>query len=134
MSSEPVKKPVALIADDDDVMRLMLSEVAISAGFDVVGVGNGSEAIELAEEIDPDIILLDVNMPELDGYSACEYLRSSPATSLTPIIVVTAKDLTTEDHDRLTGRVEEIVEKNAFSREQLLQRLGKAVAACSINK
>ncbi|MGI9232358.1 MAG: two-component system response regulator [Woeseiaceae bacterium] len=87
-----MKKPVALIADDDDVMRLMLSEVAISAGFDVVGVGNGSEAINVAEEIDPDIILLDVNMPELDGYSACEHLRSSPATSLTPIIVVTGND------------------------------------------
>ncbi len=92
MSTERVKKPIALIADDDDVMRLMLSEVAISAGFDVVGVGDGSEAINVAEEIDPDIILLDVNMPELDGYSACEHLRATPATSLTPIIVVTGND------------------------------------------
>ncbi len=92
MSTESVKKPVALIADDDAVMRLMLSEVAISAGFDVIGVGNGTEAINVAEEADPDIILLDVNMPELDGYSACERLRATPATSMTPIIVVTGND------------------------------------------
>ncbi len=92
MSPESAKKPVALIADDDDVMRLMLSEVAISAGFDVVDVCDGAAAITAADEVDPDIILLDVNMPRMDGFSACERLRSSPKTSLTPIIVVTGND------------------------------------------
>lgn len=92
MTSIVDKKPVALIVDDDKVMRLMLSEVAISAGFDVIDVGDGMAAIAAAEEVDPDLILLDVNMPELDGYSACECLRASPTTALTPIIVVTGDD------------------------------------------
>ncbi len=52
------------------------------------------KAVEAATETAPDLILLDVNMPELDGYSACEQLRSSPETSLTPIIVVTGNDNT----------------------------------------
>jgi len=92
MTTERGEKAVALIADDDDVMRLMLTEVAISAGFDVIDVRDGAAAITAAEHADPDIILLDVNMPELDGFSACERLRASPKTSLTPIIVVTGND------------------------------------------
>lgn len=92
MNSDSRKKPVALIVDDDKVMRLMLTEAAISAGFDVIDVGDGMAAIAAAEEVDPDLILLDVNMPELDGYSACERLRSSPTTAHTPIILVTGDD------------------------------------------
>ncbi|MGI9248852.1 MAG: putative bifunctional diguanylate cyclase/phosphodiesterase, partial [Woeseiaceae bacterium] len=92
MNSGTVQKPVALIVDDDDLMRLMLSEAAISAGFDVIGVSDGLAAIATATKADPDIILLDVNMPELDGFSACQRLRSLPATAHTPIIVVTGND------------------------------------------
>ncbi len=84
--------PLALIADDDEMMQLMLSEAAASAGFEAHTVGNGKDAVTLAAELNPDIFLLDVNMPIMDGFAACERLRCSPEHRLTPIVVVTGDD------------------------------------------
>jgi response regulator RpfG family c-di-GMP phosphodiesterase len=69
-------------------------------------------------------------MPVMDGFDFLTALRERPACRQIPVIVVTAKDLTADDQARLHGRVAEVVEKNAYTSEQLSQRLREAIAAC----
>jgi CheY-like chemotaxis protein len=60
-------------------------------------------------------------------------MRAQPEWRHIPVIVITAKDLTADDRDRLAGRVEEVLEKNAYTRDQLLEHVSEAVAKCNIN-
>jgi CheY-like chemotaxis protein len=69
----------------------------------------------------------------MDGFEFLTAMRAQPEWRHIPVIVVTAKDLTEEDRNRLAGRVEQVLEKNAYTREQLLERVREAVAACNIN-
>jgi CheY-like chemotaxis protein len=78
----------------------------------------------------PALILLDLMMPEMDGFQVAEALCEREAWRPIPIIVVTAKDLTTEDHLRLNGYVEKILQKGAYSREALLAEIRDLVMTC----
>jgi CheY-like chemotaxis protein len=82
----------------------------------------------------PRLILLDLMMPVMDGFGFLATLRARPEWQHIPVIVVTAKDLTEEDRDRLNGMVEEVLEKNAYAREDLLERVREAVAACNTSQ
>ena len=82
-------------------------------------------------DLQPRLILLDLMMPVMDGFDFLAAMRARPEWQHIPVIVITAKDLTADDRDRLAGRVEEVLEKNAYTREQLLQRVSEAVAACN---
>ena len=74
-------------------------------------------------------------MPVMDGFGFfLAELRARPEWQHIPVIVLTAKDLTAEDRDRLAGKVEEVLEKNAYTREQLLERVSEAVTACNISE
>ena len=82
--------------------------------------------------LQPRLILLDLMMPVMDGFGFLAALRAKPEWQHIPVVVVTAKDLTGEDRDRLNGMVEEVLEKNAYTREQLLERMREAVASCNV--
>jgi CheY-like chemotaxis protein len=82
----------------------------------------------------PALILLDLMMPEMDGFQFAEALREREDWRSIPIVVVTAKDLTAEDHLRLNGYVEKILQKGAHSREALLAEIGDLVASCVARK
>jgi len=84
--------PVALIVDDDAMMRLLIRQTLERAGFACHEAGNGREALRLVGSYSPDIILLDVVMPELDGYSTCEQLRLLANASHVPVIMLTGLD------------------------------------------
>jgi CheY-like chemotaxis protein len=84
-------------------------------------------------DVQPRLILLDLMMPVMDGFGFLAEMRTNPEWQQIPVIVVTAKDLTAEDRARLSGCVEEVLEKNAYSREQLLKQVHEAVAACNIS-
>ena len=75
----------------------------------------------------PDLILLDLLMPEMDGFEFLAELRAEPAGQGIPVVVVTAADLTEDDHRRLNGGVERILLKQAYSREELLEVLRELV-------
>jgi len=77
--------------------------------------------------------LLDLMMPVMDGFGFLAEMRARPEWQDIPVIVITAKDLSNEDRSRLSGCVEEVLEKNAYSREQLLKQIREAVAACNIS-
>jgi CheY-like chemotaxis protein len=93
---------------------------------------SGERGLRLAHEYQPAAITLDVMMPVMDGFSFLAAIRARPKWRHIPVIVVTAKNLTSEDHARLNGMVEDVLEKNAYSREDLLEHVREAVASCSI--
>lgn len=83
--------PEVLIADDDEfIRRLVTTTLEDVAGVRLVEARDGREAVELAVRTRPALILLDVAMPGLDGIEACRRLRAEPATSETPIVMLTA--------------------------------------------
>ena len=80
-----------LIADDDPVILRLLQVNLELEGYTVVTANNGQEAVDAAAESDPDLVILDIMMPRLDGYQACEKLKSDDATKHIPVIFLSAK-------------------------------------------
>jgi len=89
-----------LIVDDDTANRELLESVLEISNFSVVSAGDGRQALIEFERTSPDLVLLDVQMPILDGFEVCRKLKSNPATRLTPVVLVTALSAT---EDRVRG-------------------------------
>jgi signal transduction histidine kinase/DNA-binding response OmpR family regulator/ligand-binding sensor domain-containing protein len=123
-----------LLVENDIESREMMARTLEKAGWEVSEAGNGQEALDIMSDLQPRLILLDLMMPVMDGFGFLAGLRERPEWQQIPVIVITAKDLTGDDRDRLAGRVEEVLEKNAYTREQLLQRVSEAVTACNISQ
>jgi len=122
--SEPCS---ALLVEDDAATREMMARTLEQSGWAVSEAGNGREALDrLAQEI-PRLILLDLMMPEMDGFEFLLEMRANVDWHDIPVIVLTAKDLTEEDRRMLSGRVEQIVEKGASTHEQLLGLVRRVV-------
>ena len=85
-------KPTILIAEDHVDSREAMRELLEAFGFEVIEAGNGLQAVNVALEQRPRLILMDVMMPEMDGFQAIKELRNQPTTSTTPIIALTAMD------------------------------------------
>ena len=125
--------PVLLIEDDIETREIM-ARTLDNAGWAVTGAGNGQEALDRMAELQPRLILLDLMMPVMDGFDFLTAMRARPEWRHIPVIVITAKDLTKDDRERLAGMVEDVLEKNAYTREHLLERVSEAVAACNISE
>ncbi len=86
---------------DDIPVNVRLLEAKLSAEYyDIITATSGAEALEIIESEPPDIVLLDVMMPEMDGFEVCHRIKENPATALLPVIMVTALS---EQSDRVTG-------------------------------
>src|SRR5690242_6442597 len=85
-------KPVALIVDDDAMMRLLIRQALERSGFLCHEAVNGASALEKFPELQPDIVLLDVMMPQMDGYEACTRLRQRPDGLMVPVLMLTGLD------------------------------------------
>ncbi len=86
------RQPLILVAEDDELVSKLIVQVLEESGYQVAEAGNGREAIELFQELMPDLVLLDVLMPELDGFGACKGIRALETSRHTPIIIMTALD------------------------------------------
>jgi CheY-like chemotaxis protein len=117
-----------LVIEDDESVRSLLHRVMDEAGFKVREAENGAIALELVAEKRPDLILLDLMMPVMDGFDFVLALRQKEQNRSIPIIVITAKDLTEEDLHQLSGGVEHIVDKGAFTQDELLEQVRDLVA------
>jgi CheY-like chemotaxis protein len=121
----------ALIVEDDELVGPLLQQMLTEAGWEAVLAINGAIGLERVAEQRPDLILLDLMMPVMDGFEFAFELRKDEVNRIIPIIVITSKDLTEEDRGRLSGGVEQIIEKGAFSEEELLDQIRDMVAGQS---
>jgi len=117
-----------LVVEDEAMTREMLRRMLEKEGWAVSEAENGRAALERVAENPPGLILLDLMMPEMDGFQFMDELRKNKAWRSIPVVVVTAKDLTAEDRLRLNGYVEKILHKGAYSREALLAEVRDLVA------
>ncbi|NWG14944.1 MAG: response regulator [Acidobacteria bacterium] len=118
-----------LLVEDDEVTREMMRRMLEKAGWSVAEAENGRVALERVAECRPELILLDLMMPEMDGFQFIAELRQRPETHNTPIVIITAMDLTEADRQRLNGSVIQILQKGAYGREELLEQVRNLVAA-----
>ena len=85
-------RPLVLIADDDFAMRLLMCESIEQSGFDVVEADDGASAVAVFEQRQPDLVVLDVEMPKLNGFEVCRRIRSFDTDGNVPVVMVTALD------------------------------------------
>jgi CheY-like chemotaxis protein len=100
-------------------------------GYEVFEASGGQEGIELVSQVDPHIIVLDLLMPDVDGFAVLEQVKSNPDTRSIPIVVVTAKDLTDEDHKQLNSRIATLIQKGVLNKEELLEDVARALLKLS---
>jgi CheY-like chemotaxis protein len=87
----PVKKKILVVDDEPNVRRLL--RAVLRKKFTVVEAGDGAQAMAIAAREKPDLILMDIVMPKMDGYTCCYALKKAPATSSIPVIMLTALDI-----------------------------------------
>jgi CheY-like chemotaxis protein len=118
-----------LVVDDDADLRRRLRRLLEQDGYTVAEAEHGRDALARLPEISPGLILLDLMMPEMDGFEFVVELRRHEAWREIPVIVITARDLSAEDRRRLNGYVEKVLQKGAYSRDALLAEVRELVAA-----
>jgi len=116
-----------LVVEDEEQAREMLRRALTKENWQVLEAENGLVALEKLNGLVPELILLDLMMPEMDGFEFLRQLRQRPALRLVPVIVITAKDLSDEDRRRLNGEVARILQKSALSMADLVAEV-RAVA------
>jgi len=121
------EKPRVLVVDDEPANREWLKRILEPAGFAVIQARGGKEAIELAKSRKPDLVLLDLMMPDVTGFDVVEALRADAGTKSTPIMVLTAKHLTEADIRQLNGHVSTILKRGSTGATDLLQLLRQAI-------
>jgi GAF domain-containing protein/DNA-binding response OmpR family regulator len=114
-----------LLIDDDDVARRGVRAALEPIGWRVTEAENGQVAVEALAAARPDVIILDLMMPKMDGFEFLDELRARPDRQDIPVVVITAKDLTDEDRDRLNGGVERIIQKS--DRDEMLRQLSREI-------
>ncbi|MGM0554818.1 MAG: hybrid sensor histidine kinase/response regulator [Myxococcota bacterium] len=115
--------PTALVVDDSEPTRKLFRRSLEGEGWRVAEARDGREALEVLEDTEPSVVILDLMMPKMDGFSFLSEFRAMPRFSDVPVLVVTAKNLTHEDYERLQSGVADIIEKAGRSRENLLSNV-----------
>lgn len=116
-----------LIAEDERDIRDLITFTLNYAGYEVIATSNGEEACAKAEEIIPDLILLDVRMPRMNGYEACTRIKSIPLLEHIPVVFLSAKGQEAEVQTGLqAGAIEYILKP--FAPDHLIERV-KAILA-----
>ena len=122
--SSPVGRKVLLV-DDDEIMRESVRRVLEQEKWEVAGAANGRLALEYLAATTPDVIVLDLLMPEMDGFEFLVAMRQRPDWRDIPVLVLTAKDLSADDQKRLNGYVQRVMQKSASELDELLRELAR---------
>jgi CheY-like chemotaxis protein len=117
-----------LVVDDDPKAVDLIAARMLGLATTVVRAYGGRDAIDSARQAPPDLIVLDLMMPDVNGFDVLEALSKHPNTARIPILVVTAKEITAEDRARLNGCVTTIMEKGEFDRDRLMTEVRRAMA------
>jgi DNA-binding response OmpR family regulator len=118
-----------LVAEDEKDIRELIAFTLRFAGFDVLLVANGIEAVELAEAEQPDLIILDVRMPKMTGYEACRQLKENPRTSKIPVVFLSAKGQEMEIQQGIESGADEYILK-PFAPDELTSQVNDILRRC----
>lgn len=121
------ERRTVLVVDDDPKAVQLLCAYLDPVGYRVVSAFGGKEGIEAARRQYPDLIVLDLMMPEISGFDVVEALKQDVALASIPIIVVTAKQISAEDRKRLNGDVRKVIEKSEFKHVTFIEEVKKAM-------
>jgi signal transduction histidine kinase/DNA-binding response OmpR family regulator len=121
--AHPGPESLVLLVEDDPATRAMMRNVLKKEGWRVCEAADGRAGLNCMEAERPDVILLDLMMPKMDGFEFADQVRHHPEWRNVPIVVVTAHDLSARDRQRLSGYVETILQKTGDSHESLLSRV-----------
>ena len=119
--------PQVLVVDDDPAMRELLERALGRAGYQVTGAENGRLGLDLLKQSPPGAILLDLKMPEVDGFTFVDELHKHDDWKHIPVVIITSKDLTREDRQRLEGQVAKVLPKGADPSKGFLKRVKRSI-------
>ena len=114
---------VAVVDDTPEARRLIRRILQSQGDFEIFEATNGREAIELVTKERPDLVILDLMMPEVDGFAVLDALRGNPDTANIPVIVATAKELTVDEKGRLQGQIQSLMMKGDFLNDEFLDEV-----------
>jgi CheY-like chemotaxis protein len=117
-----------LVVEDDSATRELLRRTLEGARWGVVEAANGQSALAQIAWGMPDLCLVDLILPDMDGIQVIDAIRAAEAGGDTPIVVITAKDLTPAERERLSGSVTRILEKGSYGSEEILQVAQRLIA------
>lgn len=112
-----------LVIDDDPVILELMEAVLRPEGFEVLKAKDGRHGLQMARERNPALVVLDLLMPEMNGFEVVDEMRGRPETSAIPIVVLTNKSLSREEKDRLNGHIIAISQKGEFHREDFVAQV-----------
>lgn len=118
---------IVIVEDNLDAARLIRRILQAQGDFLIDEAHDGQTGLRLIQETRPNLVILDLMMPELDGFGVVEAMKADPTLSETPIIVITAKELTTDEKDRLDGQIKALLQKGSFMDSDLLNDIQKAL-------
>ncbi len=124
-----LEEALVMVVEDDLSSRELMEKLLQNAGCSVVSAENGRIALALLQGCQPALILLDLMMPEMDGFEFVTRLREMPRYAEIPVVVLTAKEISAEERQRLEQQVNSILQKAAYSYEQLLAKVDQLLAA-----
>jgi CheY-like chemotaxis protein len=119
---------ILIVEDEEDIAQVMRYNLQ-KAGYRTVVASDGEQALRAVRFGEPDLVLLDLMLPEMDGFEFVEAFRRHESWRSIPVVVLTARDLSAEDHQRLNGRVQRIVQKGTWTREALLREVRELMTA-----
>lgn len=134
-NNKPIEdiQDVILVVDDESNNRFLLKTHLESAGFKIILAANGKEAIHATKKLTPDLIILDIMMPEMDGFQVCQFFRSKPETMIVPIVMVTALRGTDERIKGIEAGADDFISK-PFNRMELITRVKSLLRIKKLNE
>jgi CheY-like chemotaxis protein len=118
------KTPSSILIVDDDPQNIRLVKAMLKPfNMEVMVADGGKAGLEMALKKKPDLIILDLMMPDVDGFEVVSKLREDPGASQIPILIYTAKNITSEDRERLQGNIQSIIQKGDFGKDRFLEMI-----------
>jgi threonine synthase len=113
-------RAIAIVDDNPDAVRLIRRILQARGTYEIYEASDGATGLRLIRAQRPDLVILDLMMPAMDGFVLLDALRADEATQDIPVIVVTAKELSEPERDRLSGQIESLLQKGSFMDDELL--------------